>query len=168
VADDEDESVHHEMMAHLCFLAASPFFRAILQSGMKEAQERRIELTNITRQGFSLVLEFLHTGMFKAFPSEFAFELLRINDQYEISPLLRLMIEEFISRHILNADNALAIYHHGVLNNSQKLQDEALVIIRINCVDDKWMKKNRDALETLSPALRETLPVNTIIKHQMS
>jgi hypothetical protein len=106
--------------------------------------------------------------MFKAFPSEFAFELLRINDQYEISPLLRLMIEEFISRHILNADNALAIYHHGVLNNSQKLQDEALVIIRINCVDDKWMKKNRDALETLSPALRETLPVNTIIKHQMS
>jgi nitrate reductase assembly molybdenum cofactor insertion protein NarJ len=63
VADDTDQSVHHEVLAHPCFLALSPFFRAILQSGMKEAQEKRIELTEVTRECFLLVLEFLHTGM---------------------------------------------------------------------------------------------------------
>jgi hypothetical protein len=30
---------------------------------MKEAQEKRIELTEVTRECFLLVLEFLHTGM---------------------------------------------------------------------------------------------------------
>lgn len=157
VADDADESVHHEVLAHPCFLALSPFFRAILQSGMKEAQEKRIELTEVTRDCFLLVLEFLHTGLFAKFPTEYALEMLRISDQYDISPHLRQMIEQFIATHLLESHNAIAIYHYAVLNNAANLEATALAAIKRNAAYPAWTKRNREALATLNPTAHQTV-----------
>jgi hypothetical protein len=56
--------------------------------------------------------------------------VLRISDQYDISPHLRQMIEQFIATHLLEAHNAITIYHYAVLNNAANLEAAALAAIK--------------------------------------
>lgn len=108
--------------------------------------------------------------------------MLRISDQYDISPHLRQMIEQFIATHLLEAHNAITIYHYAVLNNAANLEAAALAAIkyasspsppqalqgsavahfprfrvRRNAAYPAWMKRNREALATLNPTAHQTV-----------
>jgi hypothetical protein len=105
--------------------------------------------------------------------------MLRISDQYDISPHLRQMIEQFIATHLLESHNAIAIYHYAVLNNAANLEATALAAIkyargpsplkpcsavahfplrvRRNAAYPAWTKRNREALATLNPTAHQTV-----------
>ncbi|XP_078573498.1 zinc finger and BTB domain-containing protein 7A-like [Branchiostoma floridae x Branchiostoma japonicum] len=54
-----------QFMAHSTVLAyGSAYFRSLFSSGMKESQEKRVDLKypSVTAEAFRLLLEFLYTG----------------------------------------------------------------------------------------------------------
>jgi hypothetical protein len=92
------------------------------------------------------------------------------------------MIETFISIHLLDAQNAITIYHYAVLNNAAWLEAAAIdaikyvpqqcccaasrchprthethVCVRRNSMYTAWMKRNREALTTLNPSAHQVI-----------
>lgn len=90
------------------------------------------------------------TGKIRSFPSELALELLRICDEYDVSPHLSEGLEKLIVKYLMTRDNVIVLYHYALLNNAKQLEEAAILLIKTVCVGDSgWMKTHHSALSTV-------------------
>ncbi|XP_078670937.1 kelch-like protein 26 isoform X1 [Branchiostoma floridae x Branchiostoma belcheri] len=104
-----------EFMAHSTVLAyGSDYFRGLFASGMKESQEKRVDLKDpsVTADIFGLLLEFLYTGQLVV-SSLNVYEVLAVANHLQVQSALRLC-GEFITQHLRDPQFDMAKYTRGI------------------------------------------------------
>ncbi|KAL6058370.1 hypothetical protein QOT17_014858 [Balamuthia mandrillaris] len=106
---------------HPLFLCGSPWFKAMLSSGLREAQSRIMELFEISKRSMRLLLEFLHTGRMAEVKTDLTLDFLRLSDQYLLPFGIRECMERIIAHCVVEVENAIVLYHFSLLNNAPRL-----------------------------------------------
>ncbi|XP_049769765.1 speckle-type POZ protein-like [Schistocerca cancellata] len=113
-----------QMPAHSFILSArSPVFAAILRNNMKEASNRRIEITDVQEDVLHQLLCFMYTDTAPGLASVAA-ELLAASDKYDLPLLKRKCEEEMVKG--LSVDNAAATALLAVLHSCSGLESAAV------------------------------------------
>ena len=113
-------------------MAASPYFEAMFNSGMKEALNGEIKFQHMSASVFELVLEFIYTGK-HIVTTDNAASLLEAASLLQINALFQLC-EETLSRS-LSLDNVLEAWRFASLHNAKKVVDAALFLILTEFID---------------------------------
>ncbi|KAI8489590.1 hypothetical protein Bbelb_327570 [Branchiostoma belcheri] len=104
-----------EFMAHSTVLAyGSDYFRGLFASGMKESQEKRVDLKDpsVTADVFGLLLEFLYTGQLVV-SSLNVYGVLAVANHLQVQSALRLC-GDFITQNLRDPQFDMAKYTRGV------------------------------------------------------
>lgn len=93
--------------AHVAILSAgSPVFSAMFQSGMEEAQKRKVTIPDIEMKVFSQLLTYLYTGSSPKLEDENITQLLfEAADKYDVETLKHECVDVLLTR--LTVDNAV-------------------------------------------------------------
>ena len=110
--------------AHKCVLsAASPYFRAMFTSPMKEKESSLVELKDVKPSTFSDVLQYIYTGK-ASIDSSNAEDLVTIAD-YLMIPSLKTKVSLFLEGS-LNVSNCLALESFASQYNCESLEKAAV------------------------------------------
>ena len=107
-------------------MAASPYFEAMFNSGMKEAIDGEIRFQDMSASIFEHVLEFIYTGK-HIVTKDNATSLLEAASLLQINALFQLC-EETISCN-LSLENCLEAWRFASLHNAKKVLDAAFQLI---------------------------------------
>ena len=113
-----------DFTAHRCVLtAASPYFRALFTTDLKEKESNLVELKEVKSVALSEVLHFMYTGEAKADSSN-AHDLIMLAD-YLMIPSLRSKVSKFLEGTI-SASNCLALESFALQFNCESLKEAAV------------------------------------------
>ena len=119
--------------AHRCVLsAASPYFRAMFTSQLKEKESNRVELQETKSATISDVLRYIYTGEI-SIDSSNAEDLVMVAD-YLIIPSLKTTVANFLEG-TLNSSNCLALESFASRYNCESLKQAAVAYKIENFVD---------------------------------
>jgi len=147
-----------EIKAHKWILSArSPVFAAMVESGMKESVENRVEIDDIAPDIFEALLRFIYTDRVDLAQVDVQ-DLLVAANKYMI-PLLKLECQKFLTER-LTTENCVGMLALADLHNCVHLKRSALHFIRLHrdviIQSDGWknLKQSRpelviDVLESL-------------------
>ncbi|XP_022796331.1 kelch-like protein 12 [Stylophora pistillata] len=111
--------------AHRCVLsAASPYFRAMFTSELKEKESSLVELKEIKSTTISDVLHYIYTGETAIDPSN-AKDLVMVAD-YLIIPSLKKKAAFFLQNKMINVSNCLALESFASQYDCQQLRQAAV------------------------------------------
>ncbi|CAL8130955.1 unnamed protein product [Orchesella dallaii] len=104
-----------EVQCHRNILAAqSDVFHAMLTSGFSESTSYKIEMTDVTEEGFNIFLTYLYKQTLnnEEITEELAIELLQVAHKYNVSPLENIMLQVLFQKHddLYSIDSALSLY----------------------------------------------------------
>ncbi|CAL8135651.1 unnamed protein product [Orchesella dallaii] len=104
-----------EVQCHRNILAAqSDVFHAMLTSGFNESTSYKIEMMDVTEEGFNIFLTYLYKQTLnnEEITEELAIELLQVAHKYNVSPLENIMLEVLFQKHddLYSIDSALSLY----------------------------------------------------------
>ncbi|XP_046983865.1 poly [ADP-ribose] polymerase tankyrase-1-like [Schistocerca americana] len=129
-----------QMPAHSFILSArSRVFAAMLRTNMKEASNRRIEITDVQEDVLHQLLCFMYTDTAPGLESVAA-ELLAASDKYDLPLLKRKCEEEMVKG--LSVDNAAATALLAVLHSCSGLESAAVDFIARHpevMISDGWI-----------------------------
>ncbi|CAH1261518.1 KLHL15 [Branchiostoma lanceolatum] len=128
VAGEEEFVAHSTVLAY-----GSDFFRRLFSSGMKESQEKRVDLkdASATAEAFRLLLEVLYTGQL-VLSSDIVYDVLAVANHLQVQSALRLC-GDFITKHLRDLQFDMAKYTRGLqaadLYRLKTLQESLDIVI---------------------------------------
>ncbi|XP_078702972.1 uncharacterized protein LOC144928479 [Branchiostoma floridae x Branchiostoma belcheri] len=128
VAGEEEFRAHSTVLAY-----GSDYFRGLFASGMKESQEKRVNLKDpsVTAEAFGLLLEFLYTGQLVV-SSLSVYEVLAVANHLQVQSVLRLC-SDFIMQNLRDPHFDMAKYTRGIqvadLYNMKNLQESLDAVV---------------------------------------
>ncbi|XP_019630443.1 PREDICTED: kelch-like protein 3 [Branchiostoma belcheri] len=128
VAGEEEFRAHSTVLAY-----GSDYFRGLFASGMKESQEKRVDLKDpsLTAEAFGLLLEFLYTGQLVV-SSLSVYEVLAVANHLQVQSVLRLC-SDFIVQNLRDPHFDMAKYTRGIqvadLYNMKNLQESLDAVV---------------------------------------
>ncbi|XP_078573497.1 kelch-like protein 32 [Branchiostoma floridae x Branchiostoma japonicum] len=145
-----------QFMAHSTVLYyGSDYFKSLFSSGMKESQEKRVDLKDpsVTAEAFRLLLEFLYTGQLVV-SSQSVYEILAVANHLQVQSALRLC-GNFITQNLRDTQFDMSKYTRGVqiadLYNLKTLQESLDTVIaedfmEVTSSDDFLQSATKDEL----------------------
>ena len=127
--------------------AASPYFKAMFISGMKESEDNIINLESVDSDSFALIIKYIYSGKLKISGANIQ-DLLSTSCYIQINPV-QTLCEEFLLYQI-DQNNCVDIWNLGVMYDISDLQKKAKAYILDNFVD-------------VSASKLATLPLNEMI-----
>jgi len=117
-----------ELRVHKCILAArSPVFTAMFEhKETKEAQENRVEITDLSIEVCRILVEYIYTGKVNSV-HEYALELLEAADKYQLDHLKN-SCALYLSSH-LNVESVARILLTADLHEIKELKDKCFNFI---------------------------------------
>jgi hypothetical protein len=117
------------------FVVASrcPYFKALLESGMREAVSERVELPQVTAEAFGMVVEWIYTDKFAplfgdaVMDSDLGVRVLLAANMLGLSSLMRMA--EIALQRAVTLENVLVLYEVAHLVNAIKLMSFSLNFI---------------------------------------
>ena len=127
--------------------AASPYFKAMFISGMKESEDIIVNLESVDSDTFTLIIKYIYSGKLKISGANIQ-DLLSTSCYLQINPV-QTLCEEFLMYQI-DQNNCVDIWNLGALYDITDLQKKAKSYILDNFVD-------------VSASKLVTLPLNEMI-----
>ena len=120
-----------EFKAHRHVLSeASPFFKNLLESDMKENKEGIVRLETLTELLMKEILEFIHTGDVQILSEENAAELIKAGD-YLFLPNLKTVAGKFLERS-MSTSNCISTYYFAKTYRCDELAARAETFVQSN------------------------------------
>ncbi|XP_064464742.1 speckle-type POZ protein-like [Ornithodoros turicata] len=134
IAEGKDFRVHKIILA-----MRSPVFAAMLKNNMKEKQENRVHLDDISAEALQEMITFIYTDTAPNM-APLAVDLLHAAEKYDLKRLKSMCVYSLASS--LSVDNAVEILRLSITLNADGLRDFALCYIKVHLVDvgktDGW------------------------------
>uniref|UniRef100_A0A7E4VGU0 BTB domain-containing protein n=1 Tax=Panagrellus redivivus TaxID=6233 RepID=A0A7E4VGU0_PANRE len=185
VIDGTELPAHRNILSTRC-----PYFKTMFASGMIESTTKRIELHEIPITGFKSVLKWIYTAEIEFSQMDFALEVYRLSNMYELTDLEDLAVDYVTGNHnidnlclILNSSNLLSYYFIDDFvegHCSEILAHETFVTLSKDALNAllnafwedatnieileafvRWMKANPDKAEHF-PELLKQIPLKSI------
>jgi len=120
------------MKAHKAIVSArSPVFAAMVESGMKESVENRVEINDIAPDIFEALLRFIYTDRVDFNQPDLDVEDLLVAANKYMLPLLKLECQKFLSES-LTIENCVEMLTLADLHNCVHLKRSTLHFIRLH------------------------------------
>jgi len=117
--------------SHRFILAArSSFFKAMWLSGLREANDKIVDMSQVSYNTFKAILEFVYTGDVKEITSDIAVDLLVYSCVYDLGGLT--MIMESVVGFSTDIDNAACLFELCYTYNCERLLDALYFFIMNN------------------------------------
>jgi speckle-type POZ protein len=128
-SEGKPEHAENRISTHKFILAArSPVLRAMLSSGMQEANADEMEITGYAVDAVSAFVRFLYCDVCaEEALKEHAWELIAMADKYDVAAL-RFVCETYLAEHLLPG-NAVTTLQRADLHNAPVLKRKALEYI---------------------------------------
>ena len=124
-------------------VARSSYFRGLLQSGMIESRSNQITMTDISRDLFRRVLQFLYSGQVPDDMAAIAFDLLPFSEKYVLDEFKSACEDAIISA--VSADNVIQAIVLADKHHCPNLFAHCLPVIKSN-IDDLQKKEEWESL----------------------
>ncbi|XP_053601066.1 TD and POZ domain-containing protein 3-like [Plodia interpunctella] len=117
--------VHRALLAE-----SSEVFKAMFKDEMVEGQSGYLKLTDVSKEDFKAVLEFIYTGTTDNIENRNVFNILPLADRFNL-PGLHELCQYVLAQH-LTIDNALVTLVYADIHNADYLKTETLKLIKNN------------------------------------
>ncbi|XP_065203503.1 speckle-type POZ protein B-like [Planococcus citri] len=158
-ANGKNYQVHKAILA-----ARSTYFAKMFESGMKENQQNRVEITDVSEDIMDEMLKFIYTGVCENL-DKLADDLLIAADKYDIGHLKKVCVESIYSKSLC-VENALNTLILADQYNANKLKSMVIDFIVANSSEimesAKWneiMPMYPHLLNSICQAMRQFLVI---------
>eukprot|EP01117_Protostelium_nocturnum_P014345 TRINITY_DN5454_c0_g1_i1.p1 TRINITY_DN5454_c0_g1~~TRINITY_DN5454_c0_g1_i1.p1 ORF type:complete len:741 (-),score=267.59 TRINITY_DN5454_c0_g1_i1:243-2465(-) len=126
-----DEAESKTIFAHRCLLSRSEYFKRVIDSGMKESQERTIVINNLEEETLLKLLEWTYTDSTGDISVDMALDLMQAADEYAAGERLKDLCTSMIIKE-MDLEVVCYVLEIAKFSNASKLKSACMELICSN------------------------------------